>query len=81
MFPCMTCHDDNTDHPAQRAELYACGFCGTLQKITNKNVCKKCGGNINGMDSDKRFWEGGKGCRNIDKMSKNDRRKFKKKNK
>jgi hypothetical protein len=79
MFPCMICHDDNTDHPAQRSELYACGFCSTVQKCSSKNICKKCGGNINGMDSDKRFWEGGKGCRNLDRMSKNDKRKFKKK--
>ena len=73
----MICHDDNTDHPSQRSELYLCGFCGSLQKFGSKNVCKKCGGSVNGIDGNKRFWEGGKGCRNTEKMSRNDKKKFK----
>ena len=81
LFPCMICHDDNTDHPSQRSELYVCGFCSTLQKCTQKNTCKKCQGNINGQDSNKRFWEGGKGCRNTDRLSRNDKHKFKTKKK
>ena len=75
LFPCMTCHDDNTDHPSQRSELYVCGFCGHLEKISNRNVCKECGGSVNGLDGDKKFWEGGKGCRNTEKMSKKDKKR------
>jgi uncharacterized CHY-type Zn-finger protein len=80
LFPCMICHDDNTDHPSQKAEIYICGFCGSLQKFSNKNVCKQCKGAVNGLDGDKRFWEGGKGCRNTEKMSKKEKRKHKAKN-
>lgn len=75
LFPCMICHDDNTDHPSQKGELYVCGFCGSLQKLGGKEVCKKCGSSVNGLEGNKRFWEGGKGCRNADKMSRNDKRK------
>lgn len=81
LFPCMICHDDNTDHPSQKSELYVCGFCSTLQKCSQKNTCKKCQASINGQDSNKRFWEGGKGCRNTDRLSKNDKHKFKSKKK
>jgi uncharacterized CHY-type Zn-finger protein len=77
LFPCMVCHDDNTDHPSLKAEIYICGFCGSLEKIGSKNICKSCKSSINGQDGDKKFWEGGKGCRNVEKMSKNDRRKYK----
>ena len=77
LFPCMICHDDNADHTSVKAEIYLCGFCGSLQKFGSRDVCKKCGGSVNGLDGNKRFWEGGKGCRNTMKMSRNDKKKFK----
>ncbi|CAD5114698.1 DgyrCDS3742 [Dimorphilus gyrociliatus] len=73
-YPCDTCHDEKEDHMMTLANRMICGFCCKEQQFAaeksciacDKSLTKKCGSH----------WEGGKGCRDKSKMSKNDSQKY-----
>jgi len=52
-----------------------CGYCSTEQAANNE-MCK-CGKNLVNEVKGKKFWEGGKGCRDRTKMSRKDAKKYK----
>jgi len=80
VFPCDKCHEEQTEaHEYDRADFMVCGYCSTEQKIGAIVTCVKCRQSLTQEASaDKKFWEGGKGCRNPQQMSKNERRKYRK---
>jgi len=80
VFPCERCHDLNSDHKYKWATMQICGFCSTLQSCTNK-VCynRKCGRAF--VKETTNQWEGGKGCRNQERMAKGSSRKYRGRNK
>lgn len=73
-FPCDTCHDDASDHCAEWASRQICGNCAKEQPYGPKS-CVSCGWKFQGGGSS--HWEGGKGCRDKNKMSRNDPKKYK----
>lgn len=80
VFPCDKCHEEQTEaHEYDRADFLICGYCSTEQKIGSIVTCVKCKQALTQEAiGDRRFWEGGKGCRNPKQMSKNDKRKYRK---
>ncbi len=75
-FPCDECHNDNSNHDAEWANLVLCGFCCFEQNSGNK-VCASCGKSFSRDTGGNGFWEGGKGTRNKTFMSSKDSHKFK----
>ena len=75
IFPCDICHDETSDHNAENAKTILCGFCACEQSSSNK-VCSKCGKMFTKNEGGKRFWEGGKGCRNPQFMGSRDSHKY-----
>lgn len=73
-FPCVECHDEQTDHPHAWADRMLCGSC-SHEAPYSKDKCSRCGATQTRPRS--AFWEGGDGCRNSATMSKNDRHKYK----
>lgn len=79
LFPCTICHDAVTTHKGESADFFVCGYCG-LEQPMSKELCKRCANAVTkGEIGNKQFWEGGKGCRTTEKLSRKDKRKFKKK--
>lgn len=80
VFPCDKCHEEQTEvHEYDRADFMVCGYCSAEQKIGSLVTCVKCRQSLTQEASaDKKFWEGGKGCRNPKQMSKNEKRKYRK---
>jgi len=80
-FPCDLCHEEFTPdgHEPRWAQRMVCGFCATEQPVGG--VCKACGKTLArgaGAPSGKhtRFWEGGEGCRDKNRMHRNDPHKY-----
>ncbi|RVE71854.1 hypothetical protein OJAV_G00055900 [Oryzias javanicus] len=74
-YPCDVCHDENQDHPMELATRMLCGFCAKEQPYGNGKPCVTCGSMMTrGMRTN--HWEGGLGCRNKSKMSRNDKKKY-----
>lgn len=74
-YPCDACHDENQDHPMELATRMICGFCAKEQPYGNGKSCIGCGSMMTrGIWTS--HWEGGLGCRNKVKMSRNDRQKY-----
>ena len=75
IFPCDTCHDESSDHNSEYAKTVLCGFCACEQSSSNK-ICQKCGKMFTKSEGGKKFWEGGKGCRDPKFMNARDSHKF-----
>lgn len=74
-YPCDVCHDEDQDHPMELATRMICGFCAKEQAYGNGKPCVACGSMMT-RGSNTSHWEGGQGCRNQTKMSRNDRQKY-----
>ncbi|XP_064168318.1 uncharacterized protein si:dkey-24l11.2 [Anguilla rostrata] len=74
-YPCDACHDEDQDHPMELATRMICGHCAKEQAYSTGKPCVSCGGMMT-RDSHTSHWEGGQGCRNKVKMSRNDRQKY-----
>eukprot|EP01083_Nonionella_stella_P226180 803494_1 len=74
VFPCDTCHDKDVTnrHVMEWATRMVCGRCGKEQKVGD--MCSKC--QLEFVRSATAFWEGGKGMRNKQKMSKHEPKKY-----
>lgn len=75
VFACDKCHDTESDHPNEHANRMICGYCSREQNyrpedcgICHSSLIKKAGSG---------FWEGGKGTRDKNRMSRKDPRKYK----
>ncbi|XP_069019510.1 uncharacterized protein [Embiotoca jacksoni] len=75
VYPCDVCHDENQDHPMELATRMICGFCAKEQPYGNGKPCISCGSMMT-RGARTSHWEGGLGCRNKVKMSRNDRQKY-----
>ena len=75
VFPCDICHDETSDHNNEYAKTILCGFCASEQSASNK-LCSKCGKMFTKSEGGKKFWEGGKGCRNPQFMGTIDSHKY-----
>ena len=73
--------DENGRHVAARAGRMVCGLCSREQAIMGASdspmygVCTFCGADTVGKRHHTTFWEGGKGCRDVNRLNKNDARK------
>uniref|UniRef100_A0A672I1K7 Nucleoporin NUP42 n=1 Tax=Salarias fasciatus TaxID=181472 RepID=A0A672I1K7_SALFA len=74
-YPCDVCHDENQDHPMELASRMICGYCAKEQPYGNGKPCISCGSMMT-RGTRTSHWEGGLGCRNRAKMSRNDRQKY-----
>ncbi|XP_049929691.1 uncharacterized protein si:dkey-24l11.2 [Epinephelus moara] len=74
-YPCDVCHDVDQDHPMELATRMICGHCAKEQPYSNGKPCVSCGSMMT-RGARTSHWEGGLGCRNKTKMSRNDRQKY-----
>lgn len=75
-YPCDVCHDEKElEHEMKYATRIICGFCAKEQPFSVTKPCVMCASNMTKIE--KSHWEGGKGCRDKVKMSKDDRQKYK----
>ncbi|XP_041652521.1 uncharacterized protein si:dkey-24l11.2 isoform X1 [Cheilinus undulatus] len=74
-YPCDVCHDEDQDHPMELATRMICGYCAKEQPYGNGKPCISCGSMMT-RGTRSSHWEGGLGCRNKVKMSRNDRQKY-----
>lgn len=79
-YPCDVCHDEDQDHPMELATRMICGHCAKEQPYGNGKPCISCGMMMT-RGTHTSHWEGGLGCRNKIKMSRNDRQKYSSTNK
>ncbi|XP_076588210.1 uncharacterized protein LOC143321641 [Chaetodon auriga] len=79
-YPCDVCHDEDQDHPMELATRMICGYCAKEQSYSNGKPCISCGSMMT-KGTRTSHWEGGLGCRNKVKMSRNDRQKYANSNK
>lgn len=72
VFPCDVCHNSVSRHKAVLASRMICGLCGKEQNVSTRCVC--------GMTVYRTspFWEGGKGARDKSRMSRKDKKKYRK---
>ncbi|KAF2670647.1 hypothetical protein BT63DRAFT_424585 [Microthyrium microscopicum] len=77
VFPCDKCHDKACDHPNEHANRMICGYCSREQNYRPED-CGVCHASLVAR-AGKGFWEGGKGTRDKNKMSRKDPRKYKRK--
>ncbi|KAK0120057.1 hypothetical protein ONS95_011470 [Cadophora gregata] len=75
VYTCDKCHDEAEDHPNEWANRMICGWCSREQNYKPED-CGVCHGSLVGKKSVGGFWEGGKGTRDKVKMSRKDKRKF-----
>ncbi|KAL6479199.1 hypothetical protein MHYP_G00126320 [Metynnis hypsauchen] len=75
VYPCDLCHDEDQDHLMELATRMICGFCAKEQPYNNGKPCEMCGSMMT-RSTCTSHWEGGLGCRNKVKMSRNDRQKY-----
>lgn len=74
-YPCDLCHNEKElEHEMKRATRMICGFCAKEQIYANNKPCTLCASTMTKMTKD--HWEGGKGCRDKVKMSRDDRHKY-----
>ncbi|OTA59551.1 hypothetical protein K449DRAFT_435801 [Hypoxylon sp. EC38] len=76
VHPCDKCHDESAggDHAHEWANRMICGWCSREQNYAVE-ACAFCGRSVIGKRG-RGFWEGGKGTRDKTKMSRKDKRKF-----
>ncbi|KAI1644160.1 uncharacterized protein F4817DRAFT_225522 [Daldinia loculata] len=74
VYPCDKCHDAAEDHPQEWANRMVCGWCSREQNYAVE-ACLFCGRSVIGKKG-RGFWEGGKGTRDRTRMSRKDKRKF-----
>ncbi|KAI8906295.1 hypothetical protein EDD86DRAFT_58652 [Gorgonomyces haynaldii] len=75
LYPCDVCHDNLSDgHEMKLATRMVCGFCAKEQAFSSK-PCTGCGKILTGQPRSG-FWQGGKGTRDQQLMSRNDSRKY-----
>ncbi|KAH8666647.1 hypothetical protein BX600DRAFT_412568 [Xylariales sp. PMI_506] len=74
VHPCDKCHDAAEDHLNEWANRMICGWCSREQNYAVE-ACTFCGRSVIGRKG-RGFWEGGKGTRDKTKMSRKDKRKF-----
>lgn len=76
VYPCDRCHDAvEKDHVQEFANRMICGFCSREQNYRPEE-CGICRRVLTGKKG-RGFWEGGKGTRDPNKMSRKDPRKYK----
>lgn len=75
-YPCDECHDldNDDDHEMKFATRMLCGFCAKEQPYSADKPCVRCGSAT--TKGRTQHWEGGTGCRNKVKMSRNDKQKY-----
>ncbi|KAI1880634.1 hypothetical protein JX265_000874 [Neoarthrinium moseri] len=74
VHPCDKCHDQAEDHINEWANRMICGWCSREQNYAVE-ACGFCGRSVIGKKG-RGFWEGGKGTRDKTRMSRKDKRKF-----
>lgn len=79
-YACDLCHEEGEDgHEMVLANRMICGFCCREQPFALEKPCMSCGQSM--TKSSTSHWEGGMGCRDKIKMSKNDSQKYSSMNK
>lgn len=78
-YPCDLCHEDKEDHEMATANRMICGHCCKEQPFALEKPCVACHHLM--TKSRSTFWEGGKGCRDKTKMSRDDVKKYSNMNK
>ncbi|CAJ0585531.1 unnamed protein product, partial [Mesorhabditis spiculigera] len=74
VYPCDDCHGEKEkDHEMKLANRMICGHCSAEQPFVKSKPCSNCQQMVTRSKS--QFWEGGKGCRDQNKMNRNDARK------
>lgn len=73
-YACDKCHDSIQDHPHEWAHSMICGYCSAEQPV-NK-TCKSCNKFVVDPNQFHAHWEGGKGCRDKSRMSRDDSKKY-----
>ncbi|CAO3702829.1 unnamed protein product [Rhizopus stolonifer] len=76
LYACDICHDSHEDHSYELARRHVCGLCSREQSIVIGKACV-CGHEFEKTVHKGAFWEGGKGVRNKDVMSRKDPHKHK----
>ncbi|KAH0575305.1 CHY zinc finger domain-containing protein [Spironucleus salmonicida] len=71
-FPCDVCHTKNCGCGDEIAKQMICGYCGKHQSV--QSMCQGCRSDLTRARGC--HWEGGNGCRNQEKMSKKDDKKY-----
>lgn len=74
VYPCDVCHDEKEDHEMAMANRMICGHCCKEQPFALEKPCNGCHQLMTKSRSS--HWEGGKGCRDKTKMSKDDAKKY-----
>ncbi len=75
VYACDKCHDEAEEHPNEWANRMFCGWCSREQNY-RPDDCGICHQSMVGRKGIGGFWEGGKGTRDKVKMSRKDKRKF-----
>lgn len=75
VYPCDKCHDEKEEHPNEWAKRMICGWCSREGGYRAED-CGLCGSRVVGRKGGGAFWEGGKGIRDRVRMSRKDKRKF-----
>ncbi|ESZ90108.1 hypothetical protein SBOR_9501 [Sclerotinia borealis F-4128] len=77
VYACDKCHDEKEAHVNEWAKRMICGWC-SREGLYRPEDCAGCGERvISRKRGGASFWEGGKGTRDKTKMSKKDKRKYK----
>ena len=72
-FPCDVCHDEQTGHMSEWGKTMICGFCSReISCATNPCPC----GKYLFKAKSSQYWEGGKGCRDVKRLSRKDSHKY-----
>lgn len=75
VYACDHCHEEAENHVNEWANRMICGWCSREQNYAVSN-CNFCGRSVVGRRG-RGFWEGGKGTRDPNLMSRKDPRKYK----
>ncbi|PBP25716.1 CHY zinc finger protein [Diplocarpon rosae] len=75
VYACDKCHEEGEEHSNEWANRMICGHCSREQNYRPED-CAVCHGSLVGRKSSGGFWEGGKGTRDKVRMSRKDKRKF-----
>jgi hypothetical protein len=73
-YPCDECHAADQKHEAEWASRQICGYC-SREFSTSQKYCE-CGEVPGGSPRHTAHWEGGKGARDQNMMSRKDRKKY-----
>lgn len=75
VYACDKCHNDSEEHPNEWANRMICGWCSREGNYRPED-CSFCHNLLVAKKGGGGFWEGGKGTRDRVKMSRNDKRKY-----